>query len=191
MRLFTITFWLAVAACLYMAVGGCAATKSAAKSGEKILVLYVPPAALGWLATPLGPVAVPVVFLLGSAAWGSLNDAEEFKSGDTIGKDALAAEMERRIRESNEEANRRIAEANAAAEREIAKANGVVGTLKTELNERAPVSRHTWLWLVAGAGALWFWLKGHHLIAAIKSKSLARFLNVLLPSWMQKKIKTS
>ena len=42
-----------------------------------------------------------------------------------------------------------------------------------------------WIWWAAAAMLLF--LKGHHLIAFIKTRNIGKLANVALPSWLQRK----
>lgn len=145
-RIFTYTFWLAVAACLYLAVGGCAALKKAgwtaggAGGG----------AALGSVVG--GPVGAGVGGAVGAVASTVIAENTELRDGDLVGHGAAVRYITREV----------------------------------------PVDRPfipTWLYLAVG-GYLAL-TKGHHVVAFFKGYGFGRLLNVVLPSWAQKKLKTS
>lgn len=103
-----------------------------------------------------GPIGAAVGGAAGAVAANAVGESQELRDGGLVGEDAL--------RKQNEQLRLAIA----------------------ELQGRPPVTVPQpfiprWLWWALAGGVLW--LKGHHLLRALRERSLKPLLGTLTPSW--------
>lgn len=156
-KLFTFTFYLSVACCLYV-VASCSMLKKVGLVGGGAAGGAVAGAVVG------GPVGAGVGGAAGALTASALGENDELRDGSLTGEDAKNKEIERLRR---------------------ALQNRPVVEIET------PFITH-WVWNTFWCSLAWIvWLKGHHVIYAIRFRSLSSLLNIFIPSWLQDRLGTS